>query len=92
LFTTARPIVKDSGGCCDGVETDGGAGGRTPRAGKVGPRSNPGPYFFERAPRSISEGFRITKAGDRAGERSRLICDTVTHARDTRMPSGTRAA
>jgi hypothetical protein len=30
------------------IETDGGAGGCTPRAGKVGPRSNPRPYFFER--------------------------------------------
>jgi hypothetical protein len=28
------------------METDGGAGGCTPRAGKVGPRSNPGPYFL----------------------------------------------
>jgi hypothetical protein len=30
------------------TETDGGTGGYTPRAGKVGPRSNPGPYLFER--------------------------------------------
>jgi hypothetical protein len=27
-------------------ETDGGAGGCTPCAGKVGPRSNPGPDFL----------------------------------------------
>src|SRR6267378_7776442 len=38
--------VTDSGGCRDDMETDGGAGGCTPRAGKVGPRSNPGPYFL----------------------------------------------
>src|SRR3982074_1870609 len=38
--------VMDSGGCRDDMETDGGAGGCTPRAGKVGPRSNPGPYFL----------------------------------------------
>jgi hypothetical protein len=36
----------DSGGCRDDIETDGGAGGCTPRAGKVGPRSDPGPYFL----------------------------------------------
>ena len=38
--------VMDSGGCRDDMETDGGADGCTPRAGKVGPRSNPGPYFL----------------------------------------------
>ena len=32
--------------CGQDIETDGGAGGCTPRAGKVGPRSNPGPYFL----------------------------------------------
>src|SRR3981081_1070243 len=37
----------------------------SPFAGKVGPRSHPGPYFFERALRAISDGFRITKAGER---------------------------
>jgi hypothetical protein len=37
--------IRDSSGCPDDIETDGGAGGCTPRAGKVGPRSNPGPYF-----------------------------------------------
>jgi hypothetical protein len=36
-----------------------------PRApGKVGPRSNPGPCFFERRLRAISEG--ITKARERS--------------------------
>jgi hypothetical protein len=35
-------IIKDGGGRRDGVETDGGARGCTPRAGKVRPRSNPG--------------------------------------------------
>ena len=54
-FTPARPEWRmtrrycqqsDSGGCRDDIVTDGGAGGCTPRAGKVGPRSNPGPYFL----------------------------------------------
>ena len=57
--------VMDSGGCRDDMETDGGADGCTPRAGKVGPRSNPGPYFFERASRAISDGLRVTNAGER---------------------------
>jgi hypothetical protein len=48
----------------------------TPRAGKVGPRSNPGPHFFERAPRSILDGLRITGARVGAqGGRPRLIRD-----------------
>jgi hypothetical protein len=44
-FTTASRECAFSG-CRDDVETDGGAGGCTPRAGKVGPRRNPGPYFL----------------------------------------------
>jgi hypothetical protein len=39
-------MIKAGGGCRDDIETDGGAGGCTPRAGKVGLRRNPGPYFF----------------------------------------------
>jgi hypothetical protein len=56
-------------------ETDGGAGGCTPRAGKVGPRSNPRPYFFERdgqmtAIMSIDEPRpRGTVLGERADRR-----------------------
>jgi hypothetical protein len=35
-------MIKASGDCPDDLETDGGVGGLTPRASKVGPRRNPG--------------------------------------------------
>jgi hypothetical protein len=38
--------IKNSGGCRDDIKTDGSAGGRTPRAGKVGLRTNPGALPF----------------------------------------------
>src|SRR5260370_23148690 len=57
----------DSGGCRDDIGTDGGAGGCTPRAGKVGPRRNPGPYFFERLRSSAEYADRILK-GDNPAE------------------------
>ncbi len=43
---TVMAVFPTVDGSCDDIRTDGGAGGCTPRAGKVGPRRNPGPYFF----------------------------------------------
>jgi hypothetical protein len=37
------------------LETDGGAGGCTPRGGQVGPRKNPGPYFLSPLPHPARE-------------------------------------
>jgi hypothetical protein len=55
-------------------ETDGGAGGGTPRAGKVGPRSNPRSYFFDRdgemtAIKPIDDETARTVLGERADRR-----------------------